>query len=55
LAAVCPRVPPLRAFNRATFTQVLAGPAFGGFNNTVGKLVNFGTARQMQPTARFTF
>jgi hypothetical protein len=37
------------------FTQVLAGAAFGGLNNTVGKLVNFGTARQMQVSARFSF
>src|SRR5262245_16225288 len=37
------------------FTQVLAGAAFGGLNNTVGKLVNFGTARQMQLSARFAF
>jgi hypothetical protein len=37
------------------FTQVLAGAAFGGLNNTVGKLVNFGTARQMQLSARFNF
>ena len=37
------------------FTQVLGGTAFGGLNNTVGKLVNFGTARQMQLSARFTF
>jgi hypothetical protein len=33
----------------------LAGASFGGLNNTVGKLVNFGTARQMQLSARFTF
>jgi hypothetical protein len=37
------------------FTQVLAGTAFGGLNGTVGKLVNFGTARQMQLSARFNF
>jgi hypothetical protein len=30
------------------FTQVLGGTAFGGLNSTVGRLVNFGTARQMQ-------
>jgi hypothetical protein len=38
-----------------SFTQVLAGTAFGGLNSTVGRLVNFGTARQMQVSARFTF
>jgi hypothetical protein len=37
------------------FTQVLGGTAFGGLNSTVGRLVNFGTARQMQLSARFTF
>jgi Carboxypeptidase regulatory-like domain/TonB dependent receptor len=37
------------------FTQVLAGTAFGGLNSTVGRLVNFGTARQMQLSARFAF
>jgi hypothetical protein len=37
------------------FNQVLAGSAFGGLNNTVGRLVNFGTARQMQLSARFNF
>src|SRR5215475_6731564 len=37
------------------FTQVLAGTAFGGLNSTVGRLVNFGTARQMQLSARFVF
>jgi hypothetical protein len=34
---------------------VLAGSAFGGLNGTVGKLVNFGTSRQMQLSARFSF
>jgi hypothetical protein len=38
-----------------SFTPVLAGTAFGGVNNTVGKLVGFGTARQMQLSARFSF
>ena len=38
-----------------SFTSVLAGTAFGGLNNTIGKLVNFGTARQMQLSARFSF
>ena len=38
-----------------SFTPVLAGAAFGGLNNTVGKLVNFGTARQMQLSMRFAF
>ena len=37
------------------FTQLLAGAAFGGLNSTVGRLVNFGTARQMQLSARFAF
>jgi hypothetical protein len=37
------------------FNQVLAGSAFGGLSSTVGKLVNFGTARQMQLSARFNF
>ena len=37
------------------FNQVLAGSAFGGLSSTVGKLVNFGTARQMQVSARFNF
>src|SRR5262249_34440777 len=37
------------------FSQVPAGPAVGGLNSTVGRLVNFGTARQMQLSARFTF
>jgi hypothetical protein len=37
------------------FNQVLAGAAFGGLSSTVGKLVNFGTARQMQLSARFNF
>ena len=37
------------------FTPVLAGTAFGGLSSTVGKLVNFGTARQMQLSARFSF
>jgi hypothetical protein len=37
------------------FNQVLAGTAFGGLSSTVGKLVNFGTARQMQLSARFNF
>jgi hypothetical protein len=37
------------------FTQVLAGAAFGGLNSTVGRLVNFGTARQMQLSVRFAF
>jgi hypothetical protein len=37
------------------FNQVLAGAAFGGLNSTVSKLINFGTARQMQLSARFTF
>src|SRR5262249_10999894 len=36
-------------------TPVLAGSAFGSFNNTVGRLVNFGTARQMQLSVRFSF
>jgi hypothetical protein len=36
------------------FNQVLAGAAFGGLNSTVGRLVNFGTARQMQLSARFS-
>jgi hypothetical protein len=38
-----------------SFTQVLAGSAFGGLNSTVGRLVNFGTARQMQLSARINF
>jgi len=38
-----------------SFTPVLAGAAFGGINSTVGKLVNFGTARQMQLSARLSF
>jgi len=37
------------------FTPVLAGTAFGGLNSTVGRLVNFGTARQMQLSARLNF
>lgn len=37
------------------FNQVLAGTAFGGLSSTVGKLVNFGTARQMQLSARINF
>jgi hypothetical protein len=37
------------------FNQVLAGAAFGLNSSTVGRLVNFGTARQMQLSARFNF
>lgn len=37
------------------FTPVLAGAAFGGLSSTVGKLVNFGTSRQMQLSVRFSF
>jgi hypothetical protein len=38
-----------------SFTPVLAGTAFGVVNSTVGKLVGFGTSRQMQLSARFSF
>ena len=37
------------------FNQVLAGAAFGLNSTTVGRLVNFGTARQMQLSARINF
>ena len=36
-------------------TRAAAGSSFGLLNSTVGKLVNLGTARQMQLALRFTF